>query len=157
MGRDNGVEAKKTKVFVNGKFYDYDFSSRDLTHADFRGCTLVNCNFNSADLSYATFEGANCYRSSFQQTKLYHTNFKDAVLAETKLDPRDFFAASVSLTCDTFDRTELGPIYIAAWLYLLTLANIPEKTRAGIDGVLVDMIGEERLKGLKRHFMERQL
>ncbi len=150
-------DGKKSKVFVNNKFFDTDFSNRDLTHADFRGCTLVNCNFDSSDLSYATFEGANCYRSTFRQSRLYHVNFKDAVLAETKLDPRDMFAASVSLTCDTFDRTEMGPVLISAWIYLLTLAAIPEKTRTKLDEAITELIGEERLKGLKRHFAERQI
>src|SRR5262245_25026878 len=121
--RNASKDVKKSKVFVNGKFYDHDFSSMDLTHADFRGCTLVNCKFDSSDLSYATFEGANCYRSSFLQARLYHVNFKDAVLAETKISPRDMFAATVSLTCDTFDKAELGPVWSAAWIYLVTLAT----------------------------------
>lgn len=155
--RETNDEKKKSKVFVNGKFYDHDFSNKDLTHADFRGCVLVNCNFDSCDLSYATFEGANCYRSTFRQARLYHVNFKDAVLAETFIDPRDMFAASVTLSCDTFDRTKMGPVWIAAWLYLITLAEIPDKTKEKIDEALLELIGEERLKGLKRHFAERTL
>lgn len=155
--KSDSQESKKSKVFVNGKFYDADFSNRDLTHADFRGCTLVNCKFDSSDLSYATFEGANCYRSTFLQSRLYHVNFKDAVLAETHLDPRDMFAATVSLTCDTFDRTKMGPVLISAWIYLLTLAEIPEKTKTKLDEAIVDLIGEERLKGLRRHFADRQI
>lgn len=148
---------KDGKVFINRKFYDADFSSRDLTHADFRGSTVVNCNFDNADLSYANFEGANCYRSSFRQTKCYHTSFKDAVMAETKMDPRDMFGMTISVSCDSFDRIELGPIWLAAWLFLPTLGVLPEGTKEEIQGVLTKMLGEERLKALERIFANRQI
>lgn len=149
--------AKKEKVFINRKHYDKDFSGEDLTHADFRGSTLVNCNFDNADLSYATFEGANCYRSSFRQTKCYHTNFKDAVLAETKLDPRDMFGMTISVSCDTFDKMELGKMWLAAWLYLPMLAAIPPENKKAIEEVLVGMLGAERVKTLERTFAQRAL
>lgn len=148
---------KEGKVFINRKFYDVDFSDRDLTHADFRGTTLVNCNFDNSDLSYASFEGANCYRSSFRQTKLYHTSFKDAVLAETKMDPRDMFGMTLSVSCDTFDGIELGPIWLAAWVFLPTLGNLPTEIREELQGVLKKMLGEERLKALERIFANRQI
>ncbi len=148
---------KEGKVFLNRKYYDQDFSGRDLTHADFRGCTLVSCNFDNSDLSYATFEGANCYRSTFRQTRLYHTSFKDATTAETKMDPRDMFGLTMSVSCDTFDKMQLGTMWLAAWLFLPTLAEIPDKTRKYLLDTLNDLIGEERVKGLERHFANRQL
>jgi hypothetical protein len=152
----NGVP-KQEKVFINRKFYDKDFSGQDLTHADFRGCTLVGCNFDNADLSYASFEGANCYRSTFRQSRLYHTNFKDAVLAETQMDPRDMFGMTISVSCDTFDKIKLGKIWLAAWLYLPMLADLPEGTKEKIENVLNDLIGPERVKSLERHFSQRQI
>lgn len=145
------------KVFINRKFYDSDFSGKDLTHADFRGSTVVNCNFDNADLSYANFEGANCYRSSFRQTKCYHTSFKDAVMAETKMDPRDMFGMTISVSCDTFDRIELGPIWLAAWLFLPTLGDCPSGIKEEIQGVLKKMLGEERVKQMERTFANRQI
>jgi uncharacterized protein YjbI with pentapeptide repeats len=145
------------KLFMNRKFYDYDFSNRDLTHADFRGCTLVGCKFDSSDLSYAAFDGANCYRSSFLQARLYHTSFKDAVLAETKLDPRDMFGMTVSVSCDTFDKIELGQVWLAAWLYLPMLAVIPDRTREKLRDTLNDLLGEERVKQMERTFANRQI
>ena len=153
----NGVVAKQEKVYINRKFYDKDFSNQDLTHADFRGCTLVGCNFDSSDLSYATFEGANCYRSTFRQSKLYHTNFKDAVMAKTFMDPRDMFGMTISVSCDTFDKIKLGKIWLAAWLYLPMLADLPPETKEKIQSVLEDLIGAERVKGLERHFSQRQI
>jgi len=153
----NGVVVKQEKVYINRKFYDKDFSNQDLTHADFRGCTLVGCNFDSSDLSYATFEGANCYRSTFRQSKLYHSNFKDAVMAETFMDPRDMFGMTISVSCDTFDKIKLGKIWLAAWLYLPMLAELPEGTKEKIQSVLEDLIGAERVKGLERHFSQRQI
>lgn len=149
--------SEEGKVFINRKFYDADFSSRDLTHADFRGSTVVNCNFDNADLSYANFEGANCYRSSFRQSKLYHTSFKDAVLAETKLDPRDMFGMTISVSCDTFDKIQLGPIWLAAWIFLPTLAELPVGMKEELQGVLTRMLGEERLKSLEKIFANRQI
>lgn len=151
------TEKKEEKVFINRKFYDHDFSDRDLTHADFRGSTLVNCNFNNADLSYANFEGANCYKSSFLQARLYHTSFKDAVLAQTKLDPRDMFGMTISVSCDTFDNIELGSIWLAAWLFLPTLGVCPPGIKEEIQGVLKRMLGEERLKQMERTFANRQI
>jgi len=145
------------KVYMNRKFYDHDFSGMDLTHADFRGATCVNCNFDNSDLSYATFEGANCYRSSFRQSKLYHVNFKDTVLAEAEVDPRDFFAATITLSCDTFDRTKLGKMYSVYWLFLLTLADIDPTLKQKVLGVLGETIGEERVKQLERSFADRTL
>lgn len=148
---------KEGKVFINRKFYDADFSTRDLTHADFRGSTVVSCNFDNADLSYANFEGANCYRSSFRQTKLYHTSFKDAVLAETKMDPRDMFGMTISVSCDTFDRIELGSIWLAAWIFLPTLGELQPGLKDELQDVLKKMLGEERLKALERIFANRQI
>ena len=148
---------KKAKVYINRKFFDTDFSGQDLTHADFRGCTLVNCNFDNSNLRYATFEGANCMGSSFRQASLYHTNFKDAILQKAILDPRDAFGMTLSIACDTFDKAELGKIWLAGWLYLPLLAQLPEGTKEKLEAILVDLIGEERLKGLERHFADRTL
>jgi len=148
---------KEGKVFLNRKYYDHDFKGLDLTHGDFRGSTLVNCEFDNSDLSYATFEGANCYRSTFRQARLYHTSFKDATLAGCDLDPRDMFGMTISVSCDTFDKIKLGKMWLAAWLYLPMLADIPEETRKHLGATLVDLIGEERLKGLERHFANRQI
>lgn len=152
----NGTN-KEGKVHINRKFYDEDFSNRDLTHADFRGCTLVNCNFDNSDLSYANFDGANCYRSTFRQSRLYHASFKDANLSETDLDPRDMFGMSISVSCDTFDKMKLGKIWLAAWLYLPMLATIPDSTRKRLEETLNELIGEERVKSLERHFANRTL
>jgi uncharacterized protein YjbI with pentapeptide repeats len=153
----NRTVEKEGKVFLNRKFYDTDFSDRDLTHADFRGATLVSCNFDNADLSYANFEGANCYRSSFRQSKCYHTSFKDAVLAETKMDPRDMFGMTLSVTCDTFDRIELGDIWLVAWLFLPTLGVHVPGRKEKIQALLVDLIGAERLKAMEKIFANRQI
>jgi Pentapeptide repeats (9 copies) len=156
-GRPVQKSDKDGKVFINRKFYDTDFSGKDLTHSDFRGATLVNCNFDSADLSYANFESANCYRSSFRQSKCYHTNFKDAVLAETKMDPRDMFGMTISVSCDTFDRIHLGPIWLAAWIFLPTLGELPENMKEKMRGLLKDMMGEERVVAMERIFANRQI
>lgn len=153
----NGATTKQEKIFQNRKFYDRDFSNQDLTHADFRGSTLAGCNFDSSDLSYATFEGANCYRSTFRQSKLYHCNFKDTVLAETNMDPRDMFGMTLSVSCDTFDRIKLGKVWLAAWLYLPMLADLPDGVKEKIQGVLEDLIGAERVKSLERLFSQRQI
>lgn len=150
-------DGKEGKVFINRKFYDADFSSRDLTHADFRGATLVSCNFNDSDLSYANFESANCYRSSFRQSRLYHTSFKDAVLSETKMDPRDAFGMTISVSCDTFDRMELGEIWLVSWLFLPTLGVHPPGQREKIQNLLKELIGEERLKAMEKVFANRQI
>lgn len=157
MGNGVKMAEKDAKIFINRRFYDHDFSGKDLTHADFRGATLVNCNFDSADLSYANFEGSNCYRSSFRQTKLYRTSFKDATMAETKMDPRDMFGLTLSVSCDTFDRMELGSIWVAAWLFLPTLGTLPEGVKEDIQAVLKKMLGEERLKAMERIFANRQI
>jgi hypothetical protein len=151
------VTQKPEKVFINKKFYDRDFSNQDLTHADFRGCTLVSCNFDHSDLSYATFEGANCYRSSFNFSRLYHTSFKDAVTAEVSMDPREMFGLTLSVSCDAFDKLKIGKMWLAAWLFLPLLAQLPDGMDVKIRGVLVELIGEERLKGMERHFADRQL
>lgn len=160
-GLNNGKARRKDEergnVFINRKFYDYDFSDRDLVHADFRGATVVNCKFDNSDLSYANFEGANCFRSSFVQSKLYHTSFKDAVLAEVNMDPRDMFGMTISVSCDTFDRLKLGPIWLASWLFLPTLGVIPDPAREELKAVLTKMLGEERLKSLERIFANRQI
>jgi hypothetical protein len=84
-------------------------------------------------------------------------NFKDTVLAEAELDPRDFFAATITLSCDTFDRTKLGNIYAVAWLFLLTLSDIDPILKSKVLGVLNETIGVERVKQLERHFAERTL
>lgn len=151
------MEGKPEKVFINRKFYDKDFSSQDLTHADFRGCTLVSCNFNHSDLSYATFEGANCYRSSFVQSRLYHANFKDAVTAEVIMDPRDFFGVTLSISCDTFDKMTLGGNYPLIWIYLLTLAKLPETLAEKLKKLLVEELGQGRYEALEKIFANRQI
>jgi hypothetical protein len=84
-------------------------------------------------------------------------NFKDTVLAESELDPRDFFSSTVTLSCDTFDRTKIGQIYAVAWLFLLTLADVDPIMKKKVLGVLNETIGEERVKQLERHFAERTL
>ena len=147
----------QAKSFVNKRFYDQSFERQELVHADFRGATLANCNFDHADLSYASFEGANCYGSSFRQTRLYRTNFKDAVLAETIMDPRDMFGLTLTLTCDTFDRAKLSGIWPVAWLYMITLAEMPKELHEKVIALLVDHIGEERYKGLEKAFRERSI
>jgi hypothetical protein len=152
----NGAD-KESKVFINKKYYDHDFSNRDLTHADFRGCTLVNCHFDNSDLSYATFEGANCYGSTFRQSRMYHTSLKDAVMAECDVDPRDMFGLTLSVSCDTFDKIKLGKIWLASWLFLPLLADIPEATRGRLLEILNELIGEERVKSMERHFINREM
>jgi len=150
----NGAEGK---VFINRKFYDHDFSGKDLTHSDFRGATLVNCSFDHADLSYANFESANCYRSSFVQARCYHTNFKDAVLAETKMDPRDMFGMTISVSCDTFDRIKLGEIWLYAWIFLPTLGDLPADMKEKMRGLLRDAMGEDRVVAMERVFANRSI
>lgn len=160
MGTSPNVRQKpqtEGKVFINRKFYDADFSGRDLTHSDFRGATLVNCNFDNADLAYANFESANCYKSTFRQSRCYHTNFKDAVLAETIMDPRDMFGLTLSVSCDTFDRMQLGSIWLCAWLFLPTLGEMSDGMREKVLGVLKDAMGEERLKAMERIFANRTI
>jgi uncharacterized protein YjbI with pentapeptide repeats len=149
------AEGKPEKVFINRKFYDQDFSQRDLTHGDFRGCTLVSCNFDNSDLSYATFEGANCYRSTFRQSSLYHASFKDAVLAECTMDPRNAMGVTISLNCDTFDKVKIGSNWMAAWLYYPLVADIPEEVRTTLTDMVRNMLGEEKFNGLERHFKNR--
>lgn len=149
------VEGKPEKVFINRKFYDADFSNKDLTHADFRGCTLVSCNFDNSDLSYATFEGANCYRSTFRQSNLYHTSFKDAVTAEVTMDPRNAFGATLSLSCDAFEKVKIGKMWMAAWLYFPLIAEIPDDVRKTLTEMVKGMLGEEKFNGLERHFRNR--
>lgn len=148
-------EKSPEKVFINRKFYDTDFSNRDLTHADFRGCTLVNCNFDNSNLSYATFEGANCYRSSFKQSNLYHTSFKDAVTAEVEMDPANAFGATLSLTCDSFEKVKIGKMWMAAWLYFPLIAEIPDNVRQTLTTMIKDLLGEEKFNVMERHFKSR--
>lgn len=159
MNEQNPIQKdKKTdKVFLNRKLYDRDFSNQDLSHADFRGCTLVNCNFDNSDLSYATFEGANCYRSSFRQSKLFHTSFKDAVLAETIMDPRDAFGMTISLSCDAMDKAKIGKNYAAAWLMMLGMMELTPEFKVKLDELVRDLIGEERAQKLQRYFDVRAI
>lgn len=149
------ADGKPEKVFINRKFYDADFSARDLTHADFRGCTLVNCNFDDSDLSYATFEGANCDGSTFRQSNLYHTSFKDAVTARCTMDPKNAYGATLSLTCDTFDKVKIGTNWMAAWLYYPIIADIPEDVKTDLKAIVLKFIGQEQFDGLERHFKNR--
>jgi hypothetical protein len=155
MAPPKEVAGKPEKVFINRKFYDTDFSNRDLTHADFRGCTLVNCNFDSSDLSYATFEGANCHGSTFRQSNLYHTSFKDAVTAHCSMDPRNAYGATLSLTCDAFDKVKVGKNWLAAWLYYPLIADIPEEIKTELKAIVLKVVGEEEFNGLERHFKNR--
>jgi uncharacterized protein YjbI with pentapeptide repeats len=154
--KDGSGQARSRKVFTNQKYYDEDFSERDLTHADFRGTTLFNCKFDGSDLGYANFEGANCYRSSFKRARLYYTNFRNAVLAETVMEPRDFFAVAITLTCDTFDKMALSHQWKLAWLYQLLLTK-PDSLNEKVEKLLIEEIGEERFKSLQRVFRDRQI
>jgi uncharacterized protein YjbI with pentapeptide repeats len=151
-----GVAKGTKKTFLNQKFYDEDFSDKDLTHADFRNCTLFNCNFDGSDLTYATFEGANCYKSSFRRTKLYYTNFRNAVLAGTIMHPRDFFGTAITMTCDTFDKMQLSHQYKLVWLYQLLLTE-SDSLNDKVKTLLIDEIGEDRFKSLERIFRDRQI
>lgn len=149
----DSVREGRKKVFTNQKFYGRSFADQDLSHADFRGATLCECDFSNSNLEYALFEGANCYRANFAQARLYHTNFKDAVLAQSRMDPRDAFGMTLSLTCDTFDRMELGERWLASWLYMATLALMPDELRKKVRAI----IGEPRMDALDRIFRERAI
>jgi Pentapeptide repeats (9 copies) len=150
--KESRLKQVQDKRFANKKFFGHNFSGMDLTNADFRDTTLIECNFRDSDLSHAVFKGANCYGSDFTDTVMRWTTFERAVLAKTKFAPKQMFGITITLTCDSFDEMEISRTALLYWMFIPTLMKAPEKEMA--DRVIA-AIGEEAYKALSRVFKEQ--
>lgn len=154
MKTENAARETTLRRSANKRFFREDFSGLNLSNADFRHATVLECNFTGTDLSYANFENANCWGSNFQDSNLYRTNMKDAVLASTRMHPRDCFGMTITLTCDTVDKMDINERFWIYWLYMATMMKPPsEEYRIKLVGV----IGDEMYAKLQRLFKERQV
>jgi hypothetical protein len=144
----------KKKNYYGAKLYRQSFEGQDLSHADFRCASLIECNFNNADLSYANFEAANCRDAKFIGTKLYRANFKDAALAGSAFEPKDAFGMTITLSCETVDGMKVGKLWWFIWIMLALRMQIPEGEETA-ELKIIDAIGKERYIGLRQLFERR--
>ncbi len=142
------------KKFTNVRFYNKDFSGKDLSNADFRSATLLECNFKGADLTRANFEGANCWGSDFEDSIMYKTNFKDAVLATANFKPKKCFGITITMSCDAFERTKLSRSMMLYLLYFPTVTVLPDKD---VEAKLINTIGQDTYIALTKVFKEQLL
>lgn len=137
------------------RFYGRDFTGMDLRRAAMRSSLFMNCNFTNADMAEADCSGSDFQGSIFEQTNCYRTNFKDAVLANTKFNPKDCFGMTVSLQCKTFKGMKVGALWFFAWLLFATMMH-PFGSEAGLVDRVVEAIGAERWVKLKAVFGKRE-
>ena len=145
------------QVLTNKKFYKKNFKELfgdDLRRSDLRGVSALDCNFDDVDMSEALCEGANFYGSSFVGTRMHSTNMKDAILANTTLDPSEAFGMIVSLKCGTFERTKVSKDWFLKLLYLISLMECEDKSLS--DG-LIALIGAETYVTLQQSFKNRAI
>jgi len=143
---------KLLKRSANRKYYREDFSGLDLSNADFRNATVTECNLQNVNLSYANMENANCWGSDFTGAILYRANFKDAVLANTKMHPKDCFGMTLTLTCDAVDRMQVSDKIMTMWLYMATMMK-PETEETS--SKIIEVIGKEHFEKLQGMFQTR--
>ncbi len=140
------------KKFTGSKYFSHDFRETDLTNASFNHGTFVDCNFEGCDLSGATFIGANCYGSNFKDSIMDKTNFKDACLAKTVFDPKVIRGVTITLSCDSFDKMQVGRTALLYWLYIPLLMVSPDEK---LTDALTNALGKERYIALTKVFKER--
>lgn len=141
-----------TKKFTNARFFERDFSNEDLTNADFRSASLIGCKFNGADLSYANFDNANCYEADFTDSVMHKTRFVDATLAHAIFKPKKCFGISITLSCDTFDKTIIDRTLLLYWLYMPLMMQLPDKE---IETKLINALGQDTYLALTKIFREQ--
>lgn len=142
------------KKFTNQKFHKMSFANRDLSHADFRGSSVVGCDFTNSDLSYANFEGCNCWEANFTDARLYKTNFKDSILARSIMKPKDCFGMTITLSCDTVDKMVIGEKWETTWIFMALMMELPDKK---METALINTIGPERYLRLRQIFDNRMI
>jgi uncharacterized protein YjbI with pentapeptide repeats len=130
--------------YANKRFARKDFSNRTLRNADLKGSECLECNFDGCDLTAAKLMGAQLYRSTFRGATLNRTNFTDAVLAEVDFTGADLRNITLTMNPQTFEGVRLPKKWLNSFLFLLTLANLPEDVR----GQLVEIIGPAEYKAL---------
>lgn len=138
------------KKYQGKRFYRYDFSKeRDLTKADFRGASLIECIFDDIDLSYAMFDGANLYASSFKGACLNYASFRDATMVKCNLNAKSMVDVTITLNCNAISEAEISNDQFIYWLYMGVQMN-------GYDPALkekvIDVIGPEKFQALDRMF-----
>ena len=150
------VERSAKKSFYNQKFYRTSFAEQDLSYADFRCASLIECDFSKSNLSYANFEGANCREANFTGSILYRANFKDAALAGSLFEPKDAFGMTITLSCETVDQMKIGKIWWFVWLMLALRMQVP-LPEEDMELKIINAIGRERYIGLRQLFERRVL
>lgn len=134
------------------KIIDGDFRDADLENADFKGASLSYAKFNKANLKYANFEAANCYGVDFTEANCYRTNFKDANLSSAIMHAKDFYGATFTLECKSFEGVDILPGWWYGWIFYALLMK-PPSTEAR--DRLVQALGVERYNLLKSQYARR--
>ena len=145
------LKAKETK-FRYLKIINGDFTGADLENADFRGATLTYAKFNKCNLKYASFEAANCYGADFTDANCYRTNFKDANLAYAIMHAKDFYGATFTLECKSFEGVDILPGWWYGWIFYALLMKPPSSEARDR---LIQALGVERFELLKSQYARR--
>jgi len=149
----DGDEQNHSSWVDDGKHYDNkrlegaDFSNRDLSNASFRNAYLVEANFENAILVGVNFTDANLWGAKFKGARLYKTNFTRANVTKADVSQAiDLRNVTITLDCQTFEGVKLGKKWLNGWLFLLSMADIPEDVKLR----LKDIIGPEQYDMLHR-------
>lgn len=105
--------------------------TKSFTRAKFKD--LSNQIFYECDFSHCDLRGADLTGSVFAKSNLSHCRL---------------FNAKISLNCKTFENVKLDNMTVKMFLYLITLSDIPDKTKNGI----IDLIGHDNFIRLKLFF-----
>lgn len=142
---------------TNQKLMGADFSNRngkngqppeefgELSNSDFRNTKLMGACFDGAKCDLADFSYANLTNASFRNASLYKANLSKARLAGCDFEGADIRGITITLTCDTFEAVKLPKVWLANWLYLATLMQIPEDVKLKLE----DIIGPSLVEKLR--------
>jgi len=140
------------------KFYNQDFSGKDLSHKKMRSSFFYRCNFDDADMSHADAEGTEFVGCTFNNSICYYSNFKDAKLAGNVFKPKDAYGITLTMSCKTFDQMETRQLW---WYGMLLFATMMVPEREPVDedlnAGLINLIGAERYAKLKTLFSKREV
>ena len=148
------MEGPRPYKFRNLKLSNCDFSGLDLHGADFRQASVPYSNFKGANLRYANFESANLFACDFTDADCHRINLKDAQMADTIMEAKDLFGATVTLECRSFQGMRLSPGWYFGWAFYLLVMQPPSKE---IEEKVISLLGVERYTVLREQYARRRM
>jgi hypothetical protein len=138
------------------KFFNVDYSGKDLRAVDMSGSSFVCCNFDMADMTGVDASNSKFVGGTMRRTKCTRTNFMNTQLA-LRYDPSDCLGMTLTLSCSTFKGMSISEMWWYGWLYFAYQMVATPFVGRDSKQVMREFIGEERFSKLDAMFNNRQL